>query len=203
MADRLGEPSATGIGDQLASALLARRILLVRGELDHAQASDLAAALMTLDATGDERVELRLTSTTASFDVALMLIDVISVLGVPVHVAALGLVSGGAVGVLATGAERSMSRHARLCLREPDRDVAGRAVEIERALAEQAARRDLFFRRLSERTRRSVTEIDSEWAGGRYLDAEDAVTLGYADRTEGEGRPRLRLADDDLVDPGQ
>lgn len=185
MTDPLVGPPQGGFGDTLRSALLARRVVLVRGDLDAAEASDLAAALMTLDATGDRRIELRLTAASSDFEVALMLWDVVSVLGVPVHTTAVGLVSGGAVGVLACGAERSIARHARLHLQEPDTDVAGRAAEIERALAAQAARRDVFYRQLAARTGRSTEEIAAEWSSGRYLDAEDAVTLGYVDVIEG------------------
>jgi ATP-dependent Clp protease protease subunit len=92
----------------VGDALLARRIVLVHGEIDQAKASEVGAALMTIDALGDEHVELRVTSGSGSFDAALVLLDVIDVVGVPVHTVGTGVISGGAVGVVAAGFRRAL-----------------------------------------------------------------------------------------------
>lgn len=183
------EPLSTwGAGrspDAVFGALFARRVVLVRGTLDDAQASDVAAALMTLDATGDERIELRIGAAGGTVEAGLAVTDVMAVTGVPVHTVGLGVVGGGAVAVLAAGTRRAVARHARLHLREPDGSVAGSATDIERAVAAQAARRELFHELLARCTGRPVGDIALEWAEGRYLDADDAVTLGYADTVQG------------------
>jgi len=166
---------------EVGGALLARRVVLLHGELEPVRASEVAASLMTLDALGDEHVELRVTAASASFDAALVLLDVMGVLGVPVHTVGTGVISGGAVGVVAAGARRVLSRHARLHLREPDLAVGGRASEIERALAAAADRRDAFLGILVRCTGRSGPEVEADWAARRMLSAEDAVVLGYAD----------------------
>lgn len=180
-----GAGGGGGFADELRAALFARRTLLVTGELDGDQASELAAALMTLQALGDERVELRLSAVSGSLEAALMLVDVMDAVGVPVHVAGIGLLGGGAVGVLAAGSRRTLAPHARLHLQEPSTGVAGRASEIERTLAERAARRHLFFRRLASATGRSFDEVAADWERGRFLDAGEAVTLGYAEAIDG------------------
>jgi ATP-dependent Clp protease, protease subunit len=180
---RPGEP--VPLADAVTGALLDRRVLMVHGTLDHDRASELSAALMTLDALGDEHVELRVSSADGPFDAALVVADVIDVLGVPVHTIGLGVLAGGAVGVLASGSRRVLSKHARLHLREPEVAASGRAIDIERALAEQAARRDAFFAHLARCTGRSLGEIELEWTAGSFLGAEDAVTLGYADQVQG------------------
>jgi ATP-dependent Clp protease protease subunit len=167
------------LNEAVGTMLLARRIVMMNGELDHTRASEIAATLMTLDALGDEHVELRINSSSGSMETGLVLIDVIEVLGVPVHTVGMGEIGGGVVGVLAAGAERALSPRARLHLREPDIEVAGRASDIERALAERAARRDVFLGFLARRTGRPVAEIDAEWTIGPYVSAEDARTLGY------------------------
>lgn len=168
--------------EALAAALLARRVVLVRGRLDEQAATDVAASLMTLDALGDEGIELRLASVGAGIEVALMLIDVMSVLGVPVRTAALGALSGGGVALLAAGTPpRSIGRHATLVLAEADLAIGGRASEIERALAEHATRQDAWFAELSRATGRTAGEIRAQWEARRVLEAPDAVSLGYAD----------------------
>lgn len=181
-ADAPEPPGPSGLAGDVTAALLARRVVMVHGELLPERASEVAAALMTLDAVGDDHVELRLSSARGPLEAALVLVDVIEVLGVPVHTVGMGVIAGGPVGVLAAGADRVVSPHARLHLREPDVSAEGRAGDIERALAEQAARRDLFHRHLARCTGRSLAEIESEWSLSTFLEAEDAVTLGYAER---------------------
>jgi len=169
------------LGDHVLSSLFARRVVFVHGELTSDKASETAAALLTLDALGDEHVELRLQAPTGSWEAAGVLIDVIDVLGVPVHTVALGIVGGGAVGVLAAGRRRSIAPHARLHLRHPDTSASGRPGDIARTVDAQTSLQAEFQRLLAERTGRSVLEIDEEWSRGGYLDAPSAIALGYAD----------------------
>lgn len=176
--------AGTTLSDDVRRQLLARRVVLVHGPLDEAAAAETAATLMTLDASGDGRVVLRLIGADASVDLGLMLMDVIAVLGVPVDVTAGGTITGGAVGVLAVGRHRTLAPHARLHLREPDGTVAGRAIEIERALAAQAAQRDRFHARIAQATGRHQAVIEEDWRASRYLEPADAVVLGYADEVE-------------------
>jgi ATP-dependent Clp protease protease subunit len=173
--------SEAPFGDQVLSSLFARRVVFVQGELTGDKASETAAALLTLDALGDEHVELRLQAPTGSWDAAGVLIDVIDVLGVPVHTVALGVVGGGAVGVLAAGTRRSIAPHARLHLRHPDTSASGRPGDIARTIEAQSALQGEFMRLLAERTGRPELEIEEEWSRGGYLDAPGAIALGYAD----------------------
>jgi ATP-dependent Clp protease protease subunit len=171
----------TPFGDGVLSSLFARRIVLVHGELTGEKASETAAALLTLDALGDEHVELRLQAPTATWEAAGVVIDVIDVLGVPVHTVALGLVGGGAVGVLAAGARRSVAPHARLHLRHPESTASGRPGDIARTVDAQMSLQAEFMRLLAGRTGRPEIEIEEEWSRGGYLDAPSAIALGYAD----------------------
>lgn len=182
------------LADDVRRQLLARRVVLVHGPLDDAAAAETAATLMTLDASGDDRVVLRLIGADTSIDLGLMLMDVIAVLGVPVDVTAGGTITGGAVGVLAAGRHRTLAPHARLHLREPDGTVAGRAIEIERSLAAQAAQRDRFHARVAQFTGRQMAVVEEDWRASRFLEPSDAVVLGYADEVEQVG---VHRADDE------
>jgi ATP-dependent Clp protease protease subunit len=152
--------------------------------------AETAATLMMLDASGDNRVVLRLIAADGPIDHALVLMDVVGVLGVPVDVTAGGTIAGAAVGVLAIGRHRTLALHARLHLREPDGAVAGRAAEIERTLAAQAAQRERFFAWIARCTGRDKAAVESDWQASRYLEPADAVALGYADEVEEAGRHR-------------
>ena len=65
--------------------LFDRRIVLLSGRLDAEMANAVGVALMTLDATGDEPVHLQIDSSDGTIDAALSLMDVVDLLGVPVH----------------------------------------------------------------------------------------------------------------------
>jgi ATP-dependent Clp protease protease subunit len=170
-----------GIVDDVAARLLDRRIVLLSGDVDAARATAAAAELLTLDAIGDGHVELRLGSCTGSIEAALALIDVMAVLGVPVHTTALGSVEGGPIGVLVAGSRRGITPHGRLRLREPDAVVAGSARDLERTLAERSSVRAAFLQHVSSRVGRPVSDVVDEWELTSTLEAIDAVALGYVD----------------------
>ena len=70
--------------DLLRAQLFERRIVFLRGALDDALAGDVAAQLMTLDASGDDPVQLHVDSPGGPLEPAFVLIDTIGLLGVPV-----------------------------------------------------------------------------------------------------------------------
>jgi ATP-dependent protease ClpP protease subunit len=68
--------------------LFDRRIMLLSGDLaDHA-VNGVGVALMTLDATGDDPVQLQIDSGDGTIAAALALMDIIDLLGVPVRASA-------------------------------------------------------------------------------------------------------------------
>lgn len=180
----LGSGDGPGMSDDVRRQLLARRIVLVHGFVGDAVAAETAAALMLLDATGDERIVVRMTAAETTLDHAMSLMDVVAVVGVPVDMVGSGTIAGGAVGVFACGRSRVLAPHARLRLREPDASVSGRAIDIERKLAAADALRDRYFARLAELTGRPPAHVAQEWESDRFLEPDDAVTLGYADGIE-------------------
>jgi ATP-dependent Clp protease protease subunit len=190
-ADDRGSWTEPGV-DDVSSALLERRVVLASGEVDAERASVLAATLLTLDATGDRRIELRLSSCRGPLDAALALIDVLDVLGVPVHAWALGTLEGGPVGVFASCEQRRIAAHGVLRLREPDVEVAGTASDLERALAAQGAQRRGFLAAVARRVGRPYAEVEAEWERGAFLEADDAVSLGYADAALDTAERRVR-----------
>jgi hypothetical protein len=72
----LDEPSSRRrLSNWLQEKLFERRIVLVTGRLDADLAAEAAAALMTLDAIGDEPIELHVNSPDGTLESAFVLID--------------------------------------------------------------------------------------------------------------------------------
>ena len=164
-------------GFWLEERLFERRVVMCRGFLDDALAGRVAAELMTLDALGDGAIELQLDSEGASLEAAWTLVDVIDLLGVPVHIVCFGRVEGAAVGLLTAGQRKTALPHARFRLTDPELEISGRASELGALLAHHAGRLERLHERVAASTGRSMAEVAADFRSGRSLDAPEA--LGY------------------------
>ncbi len=197
----LGVPGAEGIGPDEAwrrsmrARLFEERTVVISGVLGDQAATDAAAELMTLDATGDDAIDVRLDSSGGSLAAALALIDVIDLLGVPARMTALGQVRGPALGVLAVGAERRATPSTRLQLSEPPRAHYGDARQLERWAALGRDQLLAFCRRLAEATGQPVEHVEADVAERRWFSAEEALAYGLIDEV---ARPSPRA----LVEAG-
>ncbi|MGH9172221.1 MAG: ATP-dependent Clp protease proteolytic subunit [Acidimicrobiales bacterium] len=167
--------------DWLEGHLFDRRIVLLRGALDGTGATRVASQLMTLDATGDEAVDLQLDSPGGSLEACFAVVDVIDVLGVPVNVTCLGRVEGPAVLVAAVCSRRLAMEHTRFRLSDPDVTFEARASHIEPVVEfhRQSYRR--YHERLAQAVGRTPEAVAEACESGRYLSAAEAVQFGLVD----------------------
>jgi ATP-dependent Clp protease protease subunit len=186
----IGMGDADGAREFMTRQLLDRRVVLLSGRLDHDAANRVGAALMTLDATGDEPVDLRVDSGDGTVDAALALVDVVDLLGVPVHGHGVGRVAGPALGVLAVTHRRTISPHGSLLLVEPSVEFRGSARQLEQSAAAHLDRWEAWCRRLSEATGQPMDRISEDAARGRRFSADEAVAYGLVDDVV---RPEARL----------
>ena len=190
----------TTFGDWVKSRLFDQRTVLVSGELTTDLATAAAAELMTLDGEGDELVTVHLDCAGGSLEAAFTLIDVVDLIGVPVHTIAVGRVAGPGVGILAVADRRLILPHAHVQLREPESAYAGRPDDIAGWAAQYQRQVDHFIARLARATRRDEEEVAADLRAGRHLDPRGGQGLrpGGRDRHRpGRGppppRPGLRL----------
>ncbi|MCU1485208.1 MAG: putative ATP-dependent Clp protease [Actinomycetia bacterium] len=167
--------------DWALAELLESRTVVLDGPVDSDKALAVSAELMLLDGEGDDAVQLRIESAGGTLDGALMLMDVIDLLGVPVQGTCMGRAEGAALFVLAVCPERVVGPHARLHLSEPPavyegfRDVAG-AAEHHRARLDQVVTRLATVMAVDE------DELRHDLHRGRFLRPEEAVELHLADQ---------------------
>lgn len=169
----------------LAGALFDRRLVMVSGVVTPERASEVAAALMTLDALSDEPVELRMNAGSDSLDAAFCLIDTVDVLAVDVNATVAGALSGTMAGVLAVCRRRRVGPLATVHLREPSAALSGRAADLHREAADLEGRVERFVRRLAEATGRPFEHVEADLRTGLNLDAAQAVAYGLADEIVG------------------
>ncbi|MHB1930609.1 MAG: ATP-dependent Clp protease proteolytic subunit, partial [Acidimicrobiales bacterium] len=168
-------------------ALLARRILQLRGPLDETVAGDLCSRLMFLDGSGDDAVTLYVDSPGGPIHAALTVVDTMELLGVPVDTICVGRSEGPAVAVVAAGRRRRAAAHARFRLSEPAVSADGRAAQLQAWAehhAEQSARLACV---LARTTGRPQEHVEADLAAGRWLDSAGAVAYGIVDEVWAPG----------------
>lgn len=165
----------------LHEKLFERRVVFVRGRLDDALATQAAAEIMTLDASGDAPIDVHLDSRDGTLEAAFVLIDVIDLVRATVRAHCHGLVGGTAIGVVAVADHRSAAAHAAFRLAQPTAELTGTPDQIA-ALSRH--HRDLLWKfqaRLANATGRPVEDIADDMRRGRYLDAREALDYGLID----------------------
>jgi len=164
----------------LREKLFERRTVLLTGDLGEA-ATRCAAELMTLDATADGPIELRVDCDGGSLDDAFTVIDVVDLVGVPVHAIVIGRALGPVVGVVAVCDHRVAAPHAVLQLREPDIAFEGDATALAAFAEQRRAVLERFCERLADATGRTAAEVRDLVDRRRPLDPEQARALGIVD----------------------
>jgi ATP-dependent Clp protease protease subunit len=167
--------------DAVHARLFDQGVVLLSGDLDDECMGRVAGELMLLDATRDTAVKLWMNCGGGSLGAALALIDVIDLLGVPVHATCIGRAEGPPFGVLAVAARRAAIPHARLRLSAPSVVEAGRADDIAAASEQHATDVARFCARLSNATGRPTEWIKHAIDERRGFEATEAVRAGLID----------------------
>lgn len=179
------------LGDWLEGYLFDRRIVVLRGPLEDDTAARLSTELMTLDATGDSAVTLQLDSPGGPLGAAMTVVDVITLLGVPVTVMCMGRVEGSAVVVAACASERVALPHTRFRLSDPEVSFAARASQAEEMARSELSMLRRYHEALAGFSGQRIEDVEGWCGAGRYLSAIEAKELGLVDEVSGE-RPPLR-----------
>ncbi len=169
------------LGGTLQQALFERRIVMIGGHVGDDKATEVAAALMTLDALGDEPIEIRLNAHSDSLEVAFSLIDTIDALGVAINATVTGAVSGTMVGPVAVCRKRLIGASGRIELREPHAGYDGSASHIERQAEAFDSLWHRYLHRLAEACGQPFEHLEADHRARRYLDPSQAVAYGLID----------------------
>jgi ATP-dependent Clp protease, protease subunit len=178
-------PGRRRLSGWLEEKLFERRIVLITGFLDDAAAAEAAAALITLDARGDEPIALHLDSPDGALEAAFVLIDTVDLLHARLRAHCRGQVGGPAIGVVAAARHRVASPHARFRLAQPTARFTGTPDQIAALSRQQQELLWRFHARLAQVTGRPAEEIAEDIRRGRALDAREALEYGLIDEISG------------------
>ncbi|MDT7701720.1 MAG: ATP-dependent Clp protease, protease subunit [Pseudonocardiales bacterium] len=173
---------AAGASADLRERLLARRIVLLGGEIDDEAALRVVGELLLL-ADEDPRTDIRLclTSPGGSVTAALAIHDAMRSVTPDVATRAVGLTASAAQVLLTAGAagKRSAAAHARIVLRRPSARSDGRGPVPADVLA---VYRWECAEITARHSGRSVDEVLADTEAERWFTAEEAVGAGLVDR---------------------
>jgi ATP-dependent Clp protease protease subunit len=179
-----GPPDDTGDSWRSGAfdALFQRRSVWLRGPLDEAAATQLAAELLALDAQGDEPIELVINSPGGPVAAGLSVIDVMDLLGAPVTTLCLGQAAGTAAAVLACGtATRRAAPTARITLRLGQTRMEGTASRLRQEADSLLDQRDRLALRLAAATGQLPALVAFDLDEGGFLTSASAVSYGLID----------------------
>jgi ATP-dependent Clp protease protease subunit len=158
-----------------------QRVIWIRGRLDDLAATTAAAQLMTLDASGDDKIQLHLTSSGGTLTAALTVMDTIAALGVPVEAVCAGRAEGAALGVLTVAHLRLATAHSRLRLRDEEFSAAGQPTALALELAQHQRQLERFIEQVAEATRQPAERVEIDLAASRYFDVDEAIQYHLLD----------------------
>jgi ATP-dependent Clp protease protease subunit len=171
----------------LEERLFDQRIVMLRGPLTAPFATHLAAALLTLDASGTDPVQLHVASPGGELAAAFAVIDAIDAMTAPVHAVVTAQAGGAVIAVLAAAQQRSAYRHARFRLAEPRAaGVTGTADEVAAAAGQHLRELEEVILRLAEITGQPRSRVEDDLSAGRMLSAIQARDYGLIDTVIGE-----------------
>jgi len=169
------------LGDWLQEQLFERRIVLVTGRLDDDAAARAAAALLTLDASGNRPIELHLDSPGGALGAAFVLVDAADTLRSELRVFCRGQIGGPAIAVVAVAGRRTSAPHARFHLAQPTGRFTGTPEQIATQSRQQQELLWKLYALLARRTGQPAEEIAEDIRRGRYFDAQEALAYRLID----------------------
>ena len=173
----------------LEEKLFDRRIVILQGSVTAGAATRVAAALMTLDALGEDPVELHLRSPDGDLDAVFAVIDALDVMHAPVHSLAAAEIGGAAVGLFAVAPHRKAFPHTRFRLREPHAaGVSGTAEDVANAAGQHLRALDDLIVRIAEATGQTRSRVEDDLSRGRQLNAEQAKEYGLVHEIVAPGK---------------
>ncbi|HEU4347781.1 MAG TPA: ATP-dependent Clp protease proteolytic subunit [Actinoplanes sp.] len=171
----------------LEERLFDQRIVMIRGQLTASDATGIAAALLTLDASGPAPVHLHMASPGGELAAAHAIIDVIDSMVAPVHAVVTSEAGGAVLAVLAAAEQRAAYKHARFKLAEPRAaGVTGTADEVAAAAGQHLRELEEMVLRLVEVTGQTRSRIEDDLSAGRVLSAQEALEYGLIDTVVGD-----------------
>jgi ATP-dependent Clp protease protease subunit len=185
-----GSDASARMSAWLEERLFDQRIIVLRGWLDGALASQTVGALLALDALGPDPIQMHMSAPDGDLAAAFAIVDTIDALQAPVHAVVTSQVGGAAVLVFAAAGRRVSFTHALVRLAEPHvANVAGTADQVTAAAGQYLRELEEMAVRLASVTGQPRSRVEDDLNAGRTLTAEQGREYGLIDDILGPAGP--------------
>jgi ATP-dependent Clp protease protease subunit len=167
------------------SRLLKDRIVFLGNELD-AQAANVVVAQLLFLANEDPKADIHIyvNSPGGSVYAGMGIYDTMQYVRSPVATYVIGAAAsmGAVLAAAGTPGKRFLLPHARVMIHQPLGAARGPATELKIELEEMLRTQRQLYKLLSRHTHKSIEEITKDCDRNNWMDAEQAVSYGLADK---------------------
>ncbi len=163
---------------------LENRIVLLTGEINDEMATSVISQLLYLDSCGDETINLYINSPGGCVNSGLAIYDTIKSLKCPVATICVGRAASMGAILLSAGSigKRVVLPHSEVMIHQPSGGVDGQARDILIAASHIEKLRDELTQILSINCNKSIELIKEATDWDYWMNAQEAVDFGIADR---------------------
>ncbi len=166
------------------SAMLANRVVFLEGEITSETAAVIKAQLLYLSSTGDEDIEMHVSSPGGSVSAGLEIIDVMNYIKPDVVTICSGIAASMAAVLLSAGTKgkRHILPHAEIMIHQPSGGFDGKASDIRIVADHISEKKRELIDILSETTGQSKKQIEKDIESDHYMNAEESVKYNIVDK---------------------
>jgi ATP-dependent Clp protease protease subunit len=143
-------------------------------------AADFGAQLAQAEASGEKRVSVRINSGGGNWQEGQTMYDLLKASALKVDTYCVGLVASAATLPFMAGNKRFISAHGRLMIHNCASVASGQVADLENAIAQQKAINSSMAQLYATASGQTVEKCAELMAATTYLDAEQALALGFA-----------------------
>ena len=152
-------------------------------------AAQFGAQLAQAETTGEKRVAVRINSGGGNWIEGQSMYDMLKASALRVDTYCVGLVASAATLPFMAGTKRYISAHAKLMIHECASGATGGVADLQNAIAQQQAINASMAQLYAVVSGQSVEKCQEMMAATTYLDADQAIALGFATHKIDEGQP--------------
>ena len=168
----------------LSTLLLQSRIVFIGDTITPELSNTVVSALLYLDSENHEPIKLYINSPGGVVSAGFAIIDTMRMIASPVETVCVGMAASMAAVILACGepGRRSLLQNSEVMIHQPLGGTEGQAADIAIVAKHILKTKDKIYKMLSAMTGQTVKRIEHDADRNFWMDAEEAVKYGMADK---------------------
>lgn len=168
----------------LGTLLLQSRIVFIGDTITPELSNTVVSALLYLDSENHEPIKLYINSLGGVVSAGFAIIDTMRMIASPVETVCVGMAASMAAVILACGepGRRSLLQNSEVMIHQPLGGTEGQAADIAIVAKHILKTKDKIYKMLSAMTGQTVKRIEHDADRNFWMDAEEAVKYGMADK---------------------